>query len=177
MSVLFGYLPPGLILNVGSGATTGQTAHPGQTVVSCDRDAFQRDDPTFFVADALALPTRSGAFDAILAKDVIEHVDDVMLALSELRRSVRPGGVLLATVPRAIPRAVWDDVTHRRGFTGRAIRGALEATSWSVVEQTRMGGLPGAGRLGLEPHLKTILKVPGLGHWFGTNWLCVARAR
>ena len=53
---------------------------------------------TFHEADAIALPFDSGTFDAVVCVQVLEYVDDVSAALSELRRVLRPGG-------RAV---VWD---------------------------------------------------------------------
>jgi SAM-dependent methyltransferase len=66
-------------------------------------------------ADANHIPARSGAFDAVLATDVIEHLDDDDAALRELARVCAPGGILLVTVP-AFP-MLWggnDDVAHHR---------------------------------------------------------------
>ncbi len=52
-------------------------------------------------ADAGSLPFASDAFDGVLMMDVLYHrdVSDVGGALSEAKRILRPGGVLLANVP------------------------------------------------------------------------------
>ena len=50
-------------------------------------------------ADVQALPFRDGAFDAIKATELLEHVPDVARALAECRRVLRPGGHLVITVP------------------------------------------------------------------------------
>lgn len=50
-------------------------------------------------ADIQALPFRAGAFDAVKATEVLEHVPDVARALAECRRVLRPGGALVITVP------------------------------------------------------------------------------
>ena len=47
----------------------------------------------------LALPWPDASFDMVCAFDVIEHVEDHVLAAQEMRRVVRPGGMLFATVP------------------------------------------------------------------------------
>jgi len=51
------------------------------------------------VADAsvAALPFAAGTFDAVLAMHMLYHAPDVAAALTELRRVLRPGGVLLAS--------------------------------------------------------------------------------
>lgn len=129
----------------------------------------------FVVADAHHLPFVDCAFGGALAKDILEHVNDPIGVLKELRRTSRPDGQLLVVVPRAVPRAVWDDPTHIRGFTQRALATALRLGGWDLSGSIRrLGGFPGAGRFGLVPHLETLMRIPGFGHWFGLNW--VARA-
>jgi SAM-dependent methyltransferase len=81
-------------------------------------------------ADAAELPFPDGYFDIITALDVIEHLDDDHDALVELRRVLKPGGLLIVSVP-AYPLlwSYWDDILgHRRRYTvpsmRRAVRGA-----------------------------------------------------
>jgi SAM-dependent methyltransferase len=45
------------------------------------------------------LPFASEAFDAVVAASVLEYVDDPMAVLRECCRVLRPGGVMLCTVP------------------------------------------------------------------------------
>lgn len=49
--------------------------------------------------DVTALSFGAGAFDAVVSLDVLEHVPDYCRALSEFARVLRPGGVLVFTVP------------------------------------------------------------------------------
>jgi SAM-dependent methyltransferase len=49
------------------------------------------------VGDVQALPVRTAAVDAALAMHMLYHVPDIPAAVRELRRVVRPGGVLLAS--------------------------------------------------------------------------------
>ena len=46
-------------------------------------------------ASATALPFDSGSFDGAISVQVLEYVDDLALALSELHRVLRPGGRLV----------------------------------------------------------------------------------
>ena len=66
-----------------------------------------------------AIPLASGRFDAVLALDVLEHLDDDVAGLREAGRLLKPGGLLLVTVP-ALP-SLWggQDVIshHRRRYT------------------------------------------------------------
>ena len=45
------------------------------------------------------LPLPDNAFDLVLCTDTIEHVRDVQLLLSEIRRVLRPGGRLAISTP------------------------------------------------------------------------------
>jgi SAM-dependent methyltransferase len=56
--------------------------------------------------DALALPFADGAFDRVIAAEVLEHVVDHGAAMAELARVLRPGGTLAVTVPRWFPEKV-----------------------------------------------------------------------
>lgn len=168
-------MPSGLIVNLGAG-TTG-AAGSGQTLVNVDHVPPRgiRPPGLFVVADAHHLPFASGVFAGALAKDVLEHVEDPIAVLTELGRTCRAGGRLAVVVPRAIPRAVWDDPTHIRGFTENALRTGFRLSGWKASSAIRrLGGFPGAGRLGLSGHLEMVMRIPGLGHWFGRNW--IARA-
>ncbi|MDE3085136.1 MAG: class I SAM-dependent methyltransferase [Acidobacteriota bacterium] len=56
--------------------------------------------------DALRLPFPDGAFDRVIAAEVLEHIPDDAAAMAELARVLRPGGTMAVTVPRAGPEAV-----------------------------------------------------------------------
>ena len=45
------------------------------------------------------LPFADSSVDLITALDVLEHIEDDRATLREIRRVLRPGGILLATVP------------------------------------------------------------------------------
>jgi 2-polyprenyl-6-hydroxyphenyl methylase/3-demethylubiquinone-9 3-methyltransferase len=54
------------------------------------------------VGDILALPFDPASFDFVICSEVIEHTVDPALAVSELARVLRPGGVLIITVPNRV---------------------------------------------------------------------------
>ena len=73
--------------------------------------------------DALALPFADGAFDRIIASEVLEHIPDDVAAIDELARVLAPGGRLAVTVPARLPERInWllDDEYH--DFPGGHIR-------------------------------------------------------
>ncbi len=53
--------------------------------------------------DATHLPFADGAFDRVIASEVMEHIDDDVAALAELTRVLRPGGTIAITVPATLP--------------------------------------------------------------------------
>lgn len=89
-------------------------------------------------ARATALPADSGCFDAVLALDVIEHLDDDAGALAEMHRVLRPGGALVLSVP-AHP-FLWsphDEVLHhRRRYTRSRLREVVLGAGFSLESLT-----------------------------------------
>jgi len=53
--------------------------------------------------DVLALPFPDGSFDVLICSEVMEHIPNELLALSELSRVVKSGGRVALTVPRTVP--------------------------------------------------------------------------
>ena len=84
--------------------------------------------------DATALATREGAFDLVVALDVLEHLDQDAAAARELLRTLRPGGALLVTVPAY--QWLWSshDVAlgHRRRYTRGRLRTLLASAGFEV---------------------------------------------
>jgi len=89
-------------------------------------------------ADLMLLPFRSGTFDVATALDVIEHVPDDARAVQEISRVLRPGGILVASVPAY--QFLWgphdEALHHRRRYAGNEFRSLLEASGLRVERQT-----------------------------------------
>jgi len=76
-------------------------------------------------ADATRLPFDDGAFDRIIASEVVEHIPDDAAALAELTRVLRPGGSIAVTVPAWLPeRVCWalSDDYHAPAVEGGHLR-------------------------------------------------------
>ncbi len=86
------------------GLMTGAFDRPGRSVVAVDLNLESlkiagRGQPRWSLAgaDARTLPFRAERFDAINFAEVIEHLSDPRAALAEIRRCLRPGGIVLLT--------------------------------------------------------------------------------
>ena len=92
-----------LDLGAGTGCASRAVAALGATPIAVDLAPdmlghHQRSRPPAVAGDALALPFRTGAFDAVVAAFSISHVTDPVRALAEAARVTRPQGVVLAAV-------------------------------------------------------------------------------
>ena len=80
------------------------------------------------------LPYESGSFDLVTALDVVEHLDDDVAGLREMRRVLRSDGRVLLFVPAFM--FLWgvqDEVSnHRRRYTLPSLLRAVEAAGFSV---------------------------------------------
>lgn len=62
-------------------------------------------------------PFPAGSFDEIHARDVIEHLDDILLTMEEIHRVARPGAIVRITVPHYSCANAFTDPTHRHYFS------------------------------------------------------------
>jgi len=87
---------------------------------------------------AEALPYDDGTFDLVTAFDVVEHMDDDLAGLSEMRRVLRPGGRVLLFVPTFM--FLWglqDEVSnHRRRYRLPELRRVLEQAGFEIERTT-----------------------------------------
>ncbi|TMK95504.1 MAG: class I SAM-dependent methyltransferase [Actinobacteria bacterium] len=105
--------------------------------------ARARDVGEVVEGSVLDMPFESGSFDLATSLDVIEHLEDDLGALRELRRVVTPGGCLLVTVPAY--QWLWsghDEVNHHyRRYTRRSLRVVGEQAGWKQVRTTYFNSL------------------------------------
>ena len=84
------------------------------------------------------LPYDDGTFDLVTALDVVEHMDDDLAGLREMRRVLRPGGRVLLFVPTFM--FLWglqDDVSnHRRRYRLPELRRVLEQAGFEIERTT-----------------------------------------
>lgn len=61
-------------------------------------------------ANIYGLPYADETFDAVILSEVLEHIDDDVRALNEVYRVLKPGGVVVITVPHANYPFWWDPI-------------------------------------------------------------------
>jgi SAM-dependent methyltransferase len=152
------------------------------------------------------LPYDDGTFDLVTAFDVVEHMDDDLAGLTEMRRVLRPGGRVLLFVPTFM--FLWglqDEVSnHRRRYRLPELRRVLEQAGFEIERATyanitfflpillvrklmRLTGIKTETENSINvPALNGVLgRVLGAESWilrytnlpFGVSGLCVARVR
>ncbi len=137
--------PGARLLDLGCGAGRHELSAvrlPVETV-GCDQGSKDLRDGRFFVgedakvrphrglcewvrATGYQLPFGDGAFDSAICSEMLEHVDDDVAVLTELRRVVKPGGTLGVSVPaELVERILWWlswEVSHTPGGHIRVYR-------------------------------------------------------
>ena len=104
-----------------------------------------------------SLPFEKDTFDLVTALDVVEHIDDDLGALREMRRVIKPGGLLLLTVPAY--RFLWgrqDDINlHKRRYVARELRNRLQTAGFEVERLTYMNSIlfPAIAAIRLVRHI------------------------
>lgn len=89
-----------------------------------------------------ALPFGNATFDAVVMKDLLEHVQNPGAVVGEALRVLRPGGLVFASSPDA-QRWVWDDYTHVRPFTIRGFRRLFVDQRFEIVASGHESVMPG----------------------------------
>jgi SAM-dependent methyltransferase len=124
----------GSVLDVGCGAQPFRSlVHPDATYLGIDTEGakahfgYEMPDTTYFTGDRW--PVADGSIDFVLCTETMEHVFDTRGLLSEVSRSLNPGGAVLLTIPFAarwhfIPYDYWrftpsclDRLLRGSGFT------------------------------------------------------------
>ncbi len=98
---------------------------------------------TFVQMDARAIPYED-EFDVVGAFDVVEHIAQDELVLANLRRAVRPGGLVVLTVPQHpwLWSAADEYAHHVRRYSARELHAKVQAAGLEIVRSTSFVTLP-----------------------------------
>lgn len=144
-------LPPGArILDAGCGSGRNMVElarHGGVTGIELSETsaalARERGAGEVISGSVLEMPFADDSFDLAVSLDVIEHLEDDLGALRELRRTVAPGGALLVTVPAY--QWLWsghDEINHHhRRYTRRSLQRVAEQAGWHQARTTYFNSL------------------------------------
>ena len=88
----------------------------------------------FYVGDVSNLAFEANFFDAIIAVGLIEYLADVDTALRQMHRVLKPGGILIVTVPNiASPFMAWETLVPK---CKRVVKRALAAAGLRKLERS-----------------------------------------
>jgi SAM-dependent methyltransferase len=115
----------------------------GADFVSGPLRQLAKSDPTqpLLQLDLTRSPLPDGCLDAIVALNVLEHIEDDARAVGEMFRMLRPGGAAVIEVP-AGPRLydVFDKVLmHHRRYTRAEVTGLFLRAGFTVEGATHLG--------------------------------------
>jgi SAM-dependent methyltransferase len=147
-----------LDLGCGDGRLTGELRARELVAADVSRVALERaaarlgQARTVVLEPDAPLPFADGEFELVLCAETLEHVRDVQLLLSEVRRVLCPGGTLALSTPahgRATGLAVlaggferrFDPLSpHLRFLSRRSLRALLDELGFEVLSLRRRAG-------------------------------------
>jgi len=108
------------ILNVGCGKTYIEGAF------NIDINPAVRSDMVFDIGQHIPFYMKNESslpndyFDKIIAHDVLEHIPNLVTAMTNCRDLLKPGGIMDIIVPYDLSLGAWSDPTHVRAFNERS---------------------------------------------------------
>lgn len=106
-----------------------------KTSMDIEPEGLKEDD---ILGSVEEIPIESEIFDIVSAFDVIEHVKDENKALDEIYRVLKPGGILMLSVPAY--QWAWskhdEKVHHYRRYTSGRLTAAVRQSGFHDVEAT-----------------------------------------
>lgn len=136
-----------LDVGCGNGRNAQAAVKSGAYVLAFDtslENILTAESVWFFEADAnFSLPVRSGAFDVVMALDVIEHLEKREIFYKEVARALKPSGVFLLSVPnrdtpwkkirRKFGAMDTDDPQHKIEYTKDEIESELARHGFEIM--------------------------------------------
>jgi SAM-dependent methyltransferase len=129
----------GLVLDVG-GEKGSRAGHDFQKLFDTRQYIYLNISPAKapdIVADGAHIPLAAEAFQAVVCLETLEHVREPLNVMREFARVLRPGGVLLLSVPflyqiHSAPHDFWR-------FTEHQVQYMVEETGLQITRMERIG--------------------------------------
>jgi SAM-dependent methyltransferase len=133
----------GRILDIGSGTAPVSPDLSRTFIADLSEEAMRHVKcESKAVTSITAMSFDSATFDCILCSEVLEHVPEDDKAVSELRRVLKPGGVLVITVPYQT--RFWGDddeyVAHVRRYDPGELEQKLRHAGFQEITTYKMSG-------------------------------------
>jgi SAM-dependent methyltransferase len=152
-----------LDLGCGAGRHAFEALRRGAHVIALDRDRAELGQVSAMFAamreagqappraaaravagDATAMPFPDGAFDRVIAAEVLEHIPGDQQAMNEIARVLAPGGIAAVTVPSWLPeRICWALSADYHNIPGGHVR---------IYTRTELEAKLGRAGLAAGPH-------------------------
>jgi SAM-dependent methyltransferase len=149
-----GFPPSGTLIEVGcsSGFLLRQIrdTYPAATLVGADvvseplaRLSKQHPDIAFVRMDLVECALPSEAFDAVVALNVLEHIEQDDAAVRQAFRILRPGGIFVVEVPQgpALFDAYDRQLRHFRRYTSAGLYALLAQAGFDIEYRSHLGFL------------------------------------
>ncbi len=82
------------------------------------------------------LPMAENSIDLLIMTSALEHVNCPDRVGAEIRRTLKPGGIVFITVPDILKYGFhfWDDATHKHPFNANSLQHLMEGEGFETVE-------------------------------------------
>jgi SAM-dependent methyltransferase len=133
---------------------------------------------TLLAMSGPALGFKSQVFDAVYALDMLEHVDNLVSTIGEIRRCLKVGGEVIANIPYwksenwllGLRPSFHNEIHHLRIFGENELESIMERFNFKTIEKKRRGFL---SHLELLIQFKSKQKSRsqlGIGNWRDNIW-------
>jgi SAM-dependent methyltransferase len=163
----------GALIDLGCGDMPFKAWVSTQVTTYDSLDFFPRSAEVTYVADIQDMSMiESDHYDSALCIEVLEHVSDPFKAAAEIQRILKPGGVLVISVPHLS--RLHDEPHDYYRYTSHGVEHLLQQAGFELLELQKRGGL----FTFIGHQVSTVLigltwQVPVLKHiaWFLNSWL------